>query len=467
MPSVPSCAVLPREHASENRHDGADAEHRPTRDGPAPVPVALRAEDPAAEDHQQGGEQRDHHEEGRGDADGEDRSEPGGRVEVGDDEAQHPDHDGRGAGEDCGRGPVEGERHRLVPVLVTAQLLAVAGDQEQCVVGAGADHQDAQDRLALPVDGEVGVLRQEVDDAGGDEVRDDRADDGEQPEHRAAVGHQQDQHHDQEGREDQVGVDALEGLGGVGGLAAEAREVDGHTVDLRDVAGLVGGVRNRVPALVTEVPDEIEVADLAVVGEELLGQLHLLRHVGREDVGAAVVVLVGDAVDLLGDLGRLGVHRGEVVVGEAAVAVVDDERRDLVGVDGPGELVEDLGRLRGAGEPGRRLVVLDVGQLGVERHHEAGEQDHCQGHEPLGDGAGEFSGDLTVHGQNSSSEDRHRHQVLSLLRPREPQGFIGVGRKTLITPTRHRTAPSCDTSAGTGRRRRTTRTGQPVRRPTP
>ena len=86
------------------------------------------------------------------DADGEDRPRLAVELRSAKSQAQQADHDGRGAGEDRGRRPVQRERHRLVPVLVAAQLLAISGHQQQRVVGAGADHQDAQDVLALVVD---------------------------------------------------------------------------------------------------------------------------------------------------------------------------------------------------------------------------------------------------------------------------------------------------------------------------
>ena len=70
-----------------------------------------------------------------------------------------PEDHGRRAGDDRGGGPVQRERHRLVPVLVAAQLLAVARHQQQGVVGARPEDQHGEDALALPVDGEVAVLR--------------------------------------------------------------------------------------------------------------------------------------------------------------------------------------------------------------------------------------------------------------------------------------------------------------------
>jgi hypothetical protein len=138
---------------------------------------ALGPEDPTAADHQQRGQQRDHHQHGDGDTDGDDRAEAGGGVELGEGQAQHADRHCRGACEDGGRSAVQGERHRLVAVLVAAQLFSVAGHEQQGIVRPRSDDQDAQDRLALAVDGESGVLRQQVDQAGGDGVGDDGADD--------------------------------------------------------------------------------------------------------------------------------------------------------------------------------------------------------------------------------------------------------------------------------------------------
>ena len=95
----------------------------------------------------------------------------------------------------AGRGAVQRERHRLVPVLVSTQLLSISGDQQQRVVGAGADHEHGHDELRLPVDGHVGVLGQQVEHAHRDAEADDGAEDRQHPQHRAAVADQQDQDH--------------------------------------------------------------------------------------------------------------------------------------------------------------------------------------------------------------------------------------------------------------------------------
>ena len=47
---------------------------------------------------------------------------------------------------------------------VVVQFLAVPRDQQQRVVGAGAEHEDRQDALALAVEGQHVVLGEEVDD---------------------------------------------------------------------------------------------------------------------------------------------------------------------------------------------------------------------------------------------------------------------------------------------------------------
>ena len=110
----------------------------------------------------------------------------------------------------AGPGAVQRDGHRLVPVLVPAQLLAVAGDQQQRVVRARAEDQHGEDAGALRVDGQAGVLGEQVDHGLGDDQRDAGRDHRQQPEHRAAVGDQQDDDDDGERREQQRAVDALE-----------------------------------------------------------------------------------------------------------------------------------------------------------------------------------------------------------------------------------------------------------------
>jgi hypothetical protein len=128
-------------------------------------------------------------------------------------------------------------RHRLVAVRVAAQLLPVAGDQQQRVVGARAEHQHRQDERAHVVGGQAGVPGQQVDQRLRGDERDDHADQRQQPQHRAAVGQQQDDDDDRRGDVHQRRVDAHERVaegGGVAGRAAYERDgaVSAGTVSL-------------------------------------------------------------------------------------------------------------------------------------------------------------------------------------------------------------------------------------------
>ena len=128
------------------------------------------------------------------------------------------------AGQHRGPGTVHRLGHGLVPVAVQPQFLAVAGDQQEGVVGAGADDQDGEDARALGVDGQVGVAGEQVDQRLRAVQRDHGREDRQDPQDRAAVGEQQDQDHDAEGGEEQGAVDAGERLGGVGRVARPGPE---------------------------------------------------------------------------------------------------------------------------------------------------------------------------------------------------------------------------------------------------
>ena len=83
------------------------------------------------------------------------RAQALGGVHARDQQAQHAgDHRGT-AGEDRGTHPVQRKGPRLVPVLVSAQLLPVAGDQQQGIVGTGPEDQNRQDAGTVRVDREA------------------------------------------------------------------------------------------------------------------------------------------------------------------------------------------------------------------------------------------------------------------------------------------------------------------------
>ena len=74
-------------------------------------------------------------------------------FDLGDRQAQQRGDDRAAGGEDRGPGGAHGQRDGLVLVLVLAQLLAVARDEQQRVVGARAQHEHGEDRGRLAVDG--------------------------------------------------------------------------------------------------------------------------------------------------------------------------------------------------------------------------------------------------------------------------------------------------------------------------
>ena len=111
-------------------------------------------------------------------------------------EAEHPEHDRRGAGQHGVRGLPQRDAHRLEPVVDLAQLVAVARDQQECVVSPGSEDQHRQDagRRLVPRDVEPGQ------DLGGQHrgglVGDPDDEQRDHPQDRAAVGdHQQERDH--------------------------------------------------------------------------------------------------------------------------------------------------------------------------------------------------------------------------------------------------------------------------------
>ena len=229
-------------------------------------------------------------------------------------------------------------------VLVTAELFPVSRDQQEGIVRPCTDDQDRDDRLALAVDGQVGVLRQEVDQPERATERDDDREDRQDPQGRAAVGDQQEHDHREQRPEQELAVEALERLGRVDRLPTGAGNVDVGAVQLGDVLDLVGDAGHQVPALGAQVE----------------------RHRGLD----GLAVLRGDRADHLAldvvhrlQVGGLLLHRGEVGRGEPVLVLVDHGGGDRVGVLERLHLLQGLGGLCVAGQPRGGLVVLHLGQL--------------------------------------------------------------------------------------------------------
>ena len=156
--------------------------------------------------------------EGRGDddADGAGEPEAARRREEGEQQGQQADDDGHGARQDGLGRAAQGERHGLAPVGVAAQLVAVAGDEQQGVVGAGAEHEDREDADGRLVPDDREGRERVCREHGCESVRDADDDEREDPEDRAAVGQHEQQGDDGGGGDEQARVGALEDRGEVG-----------------------------------------------------------------------------------------------------------------------------------------------------------------------------------------------------------------------------------------------------------
>ncbi len=102
-----------------------------------------------AEDRQQRREQRAHDEHGKPDCHRADQGQPGGAVHLSEREAQQGSHDRGGRRHDWGARGGHRSRHSGVLVLLAAKLLAVAGNDQQRVVGTSSEDQHRQDRRGL------------------------------------------------------------------------------------------------------------------------------------------------------------------------------------------------------------------------------------------------------------------------------------------------------------------------------
>ncbi len=138
---------------------------------------------------------------------------------------------------------------------MAGEFLAEAGGEQQCVVGGGADDQDGEDALHLPVDADDVAVGERVDDGAGQAQREHRADDDHQGQQDAAVDQQQDhQHRDQRDAEQQP-VDAGEGVGEVGLGGGRSGELRPGAGDLR--GGLLDALQD-VGQAVAEVGFDLD-----------------------------------------------------------------------------------------------------------------------------------------------------------------------------------------------------------------
>ncbi len=215
-------------------------------DGGPEHPAAVLTRLGAPGQHEQRGQEGHGGEQRRSDADGADRPEALGRLQLAEQQAeQAEDHRAGGRGDRLD-GAAPREPHRLVPVVVPAQFLAVPGDEQQGVVRRRADDEDREDALALPVELDEVVLRQVVDDHAREREREERRRQHEERHDRTAVDDEQDHQDGDEGDEEQHAVDARERLDEVGDGAGRARHVDGGPAHVEPLVGRTQGLDRRL-----------------------------------------------------------------------------------------------------------------------------------------------------------------------------------------------------------------------------
>jgi hypothetical protein len=162
------------------------------------------------------------------------------------------------------------------------ELLAVAGDEQQRVVGAGTEHEHRHDRARLAVDRHAQLGDAVADRARQDLGEDDR-DQRDEEEHRRPVDHDQQEDHQAERSEEQRPVDPFEDFDRVGGEAGAAG-------DLRfEARALIG---DRLAPILDRVDDPFALAFGVDVGGDDRG-LAVLRA-DRADERGVAAGLAGD-----------------------------------------------------------------------------------------------------------------------------------------------------------------------------
>lgn len=210
----------------------------------------VRGQNAAAGDGEQRGEQGEAGDQPAGDPEGGDRTEAADRRGGCGKQAEQAGDDGAAGGEDRGAGVTDRRGQGLPVIGGGVELFAVASDEQQGVVGGGAEDQHVQDAGGQGRDGQ----RTGAGQRGDDRLRDQQAGaDGQhrqQPQHRAAVDDQQ--HDDDRGRRGQQPPVDAGGRGvGVGGVPGGAGDRDAQVTVRRSrpaagyVGGSPGGGRNR------------------------------------------------------------------------------------------------------------------------------------------------------------------------------------------------------------------------------
>ncbi len=295
----------------------------------------------------------------------------------------------------AGEGAPQRQLHRFELVLVPVQFLAVAGDHQQRVVGARAEHHHVEDAGGQTVDREAAVPREQVDHALGDLQGDTRAQHRHDPQRRAAIDDQQDDDDHDTGGEQQGAVDVGERLIAVGGLPGRAGHISAQAVtvlgrafdDRPDIGHVIVEFRF---AGVADAYDDLH--RLAVRRDDRTERLLARCRPGQPD---------GDVTAI--DLGQVRLRGGDVGGGDAGIPGVQDDRECAVGVVELGGQIQRPRRFGIGREIGRLVVGLRVGQFARERYGDCDQDDPDGGEQPPRPAPG-----------------RRRHQVGSTDHPSPP-----------------------------------------------
>ena len=353
-----------REDEEHERGAGPDATWPASNDvrnaGPAPVilggitlgcRLAVAGDEgpehPTSEEDEQSRQECGHREKRGDDSDGGHRPEIAGGVEIGREQGHQAQGNGRRRGEDGRERPAKGNGHRSVPVLVTAQLFAVARNQQQRVIRPDAEQQHRQNALGLEVHRQAG-LGEQVDRTGRDIARRHHAEQRDQPQDRASVRDEQDQGHNSRCDEEKQAVHAGERIGDVflcaGGPGQGGLEADGRAL-LYLVFDLTCG----------------SLLHLVAPGERKGDEQRLAVAAGDRRRNVAVGCVAGERGPVDRRLRAIGLR-------QAPLACVDGDGDQLVGFGerrlGALERPRCLGTPR---EPRHRIVVDGVSELEGQR----------------------------------------------------------------------------------------------------
>ncbi len=213
---------------------------------------------------------------------------------------------------------------------MVAQCLPIAGDEQQRVVRADAEDQDGQQRRVLVVDHDAEALDEQVDGRHRGQCGRAHGHERDEPQHRAAVGDDEQERDDEDGDEQDLQVDAVED----GFHVAVDRGGAGH-VEFQAGGAVLRGVTQRADdglrCAVGRAHIEGEHHGLAVGGGSrrwaLAGRGHHLRRVL---LGKGVVVALDRRAVGVGHAAGAVVHEDERVVFPAGKTVL--QHRDLRGL---------------------------------------------------------------------------------------------------------------------------------------